>query len=542
MMVRRVAAVSAPLMTRVRGLSSAVAPPGTSARGHPTSLVPHSLAATSARTSLPPTLANVLESMPVGTPVTVHGWVRSARGQKGLAFVHLADGTNVDGVQVVVDGAVSGLATGTAVRVSGTLVASPPGLKQAIEVHAVPSGVEVLGACESSYPLQKKRHGIDFLRTHLNLRPRSALYAATLRVRAAVDHAIHAHMRDAGFLHVHTPILTASDCEGAGETFTVHPPPSSSSSSSTSAPKEVTAAEYFKTGDPTAAVSLTVSGQLHLEMFAAAHPRVYTVSPAFRAEQSVSSRHLSEFAMVEAEIAWTRSLDDVMGVTAGMVAAAAAAVDPRDVECIARIMHAQPVQPRKGTVVQQQLTVAEAVSAATARVESLASGTPPPAVVPYTEAVAFLSGRARAAKFTVPVQWGMSLQAEHEHYLADDLGRPVFVVDYPKSIKPFYMLPSGGADADQATVQCFDLLAPGGAGELAGGSLREHRADVLEAEMVARGMDPASYAWYLDLRRYGCGPHGGFGLGLDRLVRYLAGVSSVRDVVPVPRMFGECQY
>ncbi|KAI9176150.1 asparaginyl-tRNA synthetase [Blastocladiella emersonii ATCC 22665] len=462
-------------------------------------------------------------ALPLDSRVTSQGWVKTFRVQKTHTFIQLSDGTTAAHLQIVVPGALRDLATGVAIRVAGTLKPSPAGLQQDVELHAEPADVTVVGGCDPSYPLQKKKHGIDFLREITHLRPRSNIFSAASRVRNASYVGLHDYFQQSGFVHIHTPLLTSSDCEGAGETFKVVAP-------SDVAPGADPAKPYFSTPS----VNLTVSGQLHLEMFAHAHPRVYTFSPAFRAEQSLSTRHLSEFYMLEAEVSFVDSLQPLLDLTTGCVQAAARRVNLADVTLLADLADAGGDKSPAARTARR--------AAAEARVRDLAER--PFAVLSYTDAVAYLASHKRAKMFKYPVKWGLALQAEHETLLAADVGRPVFVTDYPAPLKPFYMLPnalSSSESPDRTTVACFDLLVPG-IGELVGGSLRQHDPEALARQLRDAGMDPEPYAWYLDLRRYGGAPHGGFGLGFDRLVRYLAGAESVRDVVPVPRYFGECRY
>ncbi|ORZ34409.1 hypothetical protein BCR44DRAFT_41647 [Catenaria anguillulae PL171] len=489
---------------------------------------------------LPPTISRILSPQSSAkflnrqNAVTIVGWLKSIRTQKQHTFLHVQDGTHPDGIQIVVTGDHSalpaGLSTGCALRITnGTLQPSPEGVKQPFEVHLPPSStdspqqgcISLLSPSDLSYPLQKKRHSLDFLRTITHLRPRSNLMSAVQRTRHATQVALHQWFHAHDFVHIHTPILTASDCEGAGETFSVTGPPAS------------------KPGDPAFfggskhAVHLTVSGQLHLEMFAAAHPRVYTLSPAFRAEKSLSTRHLAEFYMLEAEMAFIESLDPLIDVTGKLVQACARAVSDADVVQVAEILAMQAGE--RGEDKRARVRAAEA------RVARLAEGMVER--VTYSDAVRYLQGHKRAKKFVYPVVWGNDLQAEHEAVLADDVGGPVCVTDYPAQLKPFYMLPNQPSGEHGQTAACFDMLVPG-VGELVGGSLREHDPEKLAAAMRARGMDPEGedYRWYVELRKYGMGPHGGFGLGFDRLVRHLLGIDSVREVVPVPRYYTECRY
>ncbi|EJD41988.1 asparaginyl-tRNA synthetase [Auricularia subglabra TFB-10046 SS5] len=376
-----------------------------------------------------------------------------------MSFGVLSDSTNENGLQLIFDDPttdLSALTTGSSVRVSGKLVASP-GAKQDRELQV--TSFQVVGSCDpETYPIQKKELSTEFLRTLPHLRPRTAAHASILRERNRLTHGLHTFFQEHDFLHIHTPVLTQNDCEGGGETFTLsHPAP-----------------EIF--GHP---AHLTVSAQLHLEALASALPRVYTLAPAFRAERSATSRHLSEFWMLEAELAFADTLDEVMDV----------------------------VERAVRSVVPPAL-----------------SGEEPWPRITYTRAVELLDGAA----------WGDRLSSVQERWLAEEWagGRPVFVTDYPAAQKPFYMLPSAAPSAPgRGTVACFDLLVPR-LGELAGGSLREHR---LEHLRVPEG---GGFEWYRDLRRWGTTPHGGFGLGFERLVAWATGAESVRECLAFPRWPG----
>ncbi|KAL7753669.1 asparaginyl-tRNA synthetase [Sorochytrium milnesiophthora] len=463
---------------------------------------------------LTPTLRQVLSSASPGSRVAaVNGWVRSLRVQKNVAFVDLADGTLHSGLQVVLSPEkASRLSTGTAISVDGVLQQSA-GDKQQFELQA--DDVRVVGECDAThYPLQKKRHTFEFLRQISHLRPRGNTMSAVLRTRNELAYGLHDYFRRNGFLHVHTPILTSTDCEAGGEVFVVqpqHPPTQRSKDGSTGASDE----PFF--GKP---AFLTVSSQLHLETVANAHPRVYTLSPAFRAETSQTPRHLSEFYMLEAECAFLPSVQALCGVVEGCVRHAAQHV----LQTCADDLSFFTKRVDKGVL---------------PRIEALA-GDLPFATIEYTEAIDVLLKRHQQQQFAHPVKWGMPLQSEHERYLAETVfNGPVFVTRYPSATKPFYMLPTPSHSA-KATVENFDLLLPKVV-ELAGGSMREVSAEAMQQRMVAAGMDPGPYQWYCDLRRYGNAPHGGFGLGFDRLLLYMTGLDSVRDVVPMPRHFGECR-
>jgi asparaginyl-tRNA synthetase len=473
--------------------------------------------------------------------------VRTARRQKRYSFLELTDGTCASGLQVVwpeAGGASAGalpaadaalLTAGASVSVEGVLLASPkPG--QAVELAASRLRV-VCGADAASYPLQKKAHSVEFLRDVLHLRARGALGGAVLRARHTLSAALHAHLQGAGLLQVHTPVLTGNDCEGAGELFTAvagAPPPG--------APQQALAGGGGFFGRP---AYLTVSGQLHLEAFAAALSRVYSFGPTFRAENSNTTRHLAEFWMVEPEVA-PAGLPEALRLCEGAVAAAAGALLAQRRDDVELLAAGGGASGGGGGGAPLPLV---------ARLEAAARGGF--AVLTYCEALAAL-GRGGGGRAAPP--WGSDLSGEQERWLAEKhVGGPVFVTHYPAVLKPFYMRASGGGGG---TVDNFDLLVPG-AGELAGGSAREHRHDLLAAAMAKRGLlsdavvkalagadggasrppaDPANGTldWYLDLRRYGGVPSAGWGLGFERLVAWACGLDNVRDAAPCPRARNLC--
>ncbi|MEW5775071.1 MAG: asparagine--tRNA ligase [Thermodesulfobacteriota bacterium] len=432
----------------------------------------------------------------------VQGWVRTKREGKGFAFLEVNDGSCLKNLQVVVDEGVAApevlaqAGTGAAVQVDGALVESP-GKGQKWEMKA--AGLAVIGgADQEAYPLQKKRHSDEFLRTIAHLRPRTNKFGALFRIRSELSFAVHEFFRERGFLHIHSPILTGSDCEGAGELFRV----------TTQGRGAAARAEDDFFGQDT---YLTVSGQLSAEAFAQSLGKVYTFGPTFRAENSNTPRHAAEFWMIEPEAAFA-DLADNMDLAEALLKHLVAVVRERcaeDLDLFARFVDPQ---------------LAARLDSITAR---------PFARMSYTEAVEVLV-RAQAegkARFEYPVQWGLDLQTEHERYLAEvHCQRPVAVYDYPKSIKPFYMR----VNDDGKTVAAMDVLAPG-VGEIVGGSQREERLEVMLARMAELGMEEAPYWWYLDLRRFGTAPHAGFGLGFERLLMFLTGVSNIRDAIPFPR-------
>ena len=453
----------------------------------------------------PTRVVDILRDQPVGRPVTVSGWLRTRRDSGGLSFLEVNDGSCLASLQVIVDTTLSNydseirkLATGAALRVQGQLVASPAA-GQAVEVQA--SAVTVLGPADpETYPLQKKRHSFEFLRSIAHLRSRTNALGAVARVRSALSFAVHRFFHEQGFVQVHTPVITTSDCEGAGEMFTV----TALEPAALQGPDPF-AADFFGRR-----AGLTVSGQLQAEIFALSHGRVYTFGPTFRAENSNTSRHLAEFWMVEPEMAFCDLAGD-MQVAEGFIrflVETALEECAEDLELFDRYV-------AKGLI------------------DRLVQVRDRPFVhLTYTEAVAELERSGR--DFTFPVRWGTDLQAEHERFLCEEAARaPVIVTNYPIGIKPFYMR----VDDDGRTVAAMDILVAG-IGELVGGSQREERLEVLTARMTAAGLDLDQYGWYLDLRRYGSAPHAGFGLGFERLVQFVTGMQNIRDVIPFPRTPG----
>ncbi|MBM4032395.1 MAG: asparagine--tRNA ligase [Planctomycetes bacterium] len=442
-----------------------------------------------------------------GAAVVVHGWVRSRRDSKELSFLDVNDGSCMAGVQVIADASlpnyeseVKRLVTGCSVRVEGELRESP-GKGQAVEVLA--KKLDVLGWVEDpdAYPMQKKRHTFEYLREVAHPRPRSNTFGAVARVRHCLAFATHEFFQDRGFLYVHTPIITASDCEGAGEMFGV----------STLDPKEPPrlpdgsvdyAQDFF--GRRT---SLTVSGQLSVETHCCALTNVYTFGPTFRAENSNTPRHLAEFWMIEPEMAFCDIEGDMDLAEAYIKHLLRAALErcPDDMAFFNQWVDK--------TVVE---TLQHIVGSAFERIT-------------YTEAVAIL--QKSGEKFDFSPEWGRDLQTEHERYLTEKhIKKPVIVRNYPKAIKAFYMR----VNDDERTVAAMDVLVPK-IGEIIGGSQREERRDVLLRRLAECGLDPKGYWWYLDLRRYGTVPHAGFGLGFERTVQFATGMSNIRDAIPFPR-------
>ncbi|MEG1999793.1 MAG: asparagine--tRNA ligase [Evtepia sp.] len=447
-----------------------------------------------------------------GQSLTVCGWARTIRDMKTFGFLELNDGSCFKNLQVVFEaGVLSNFKeiakqnVGASFTVAGTIVLTPDA-KQPLELKA--SAIQVEGASAPDYPLQKKRHSVEFLRSIAHLRPRTNLFSAAFRVRSVAAYAIHTFFQERGFVYIHTPIITASDCEGAGEMFRVttldpeNPPRLPNGQVDFSQ-------DFF--GKPAA---LTVSGQLNAENFAMAFGNVYTFGPTFRAENSTTQRHAAEFWMIEPEIAFADLCDD-MDLAEDMI---------RFV--IHTVLEKCPEEMTFfNSFVDKDLR---------ARLEGVANSEF--ARVNYTDAVEIL--QKSGVKFDFPVEWGCDLQTEHERYLTEQhFKRPVFVTDYPKEIKAFYMR----INDDGKTVAAADCLVPG-IGEIIGGSQREERLDVLEARMIALGLEPKDYWWYLDLRRYGGCKHAGFGLGFERLVMYLTGIANIRDVLPHPRTVGNADF
>ena len=447
-----------------------------------------------------------------GRTVTVGGWVRTIRDLKGFGFIELNDGSCFRNLQVVMEAAVlsnyadiASQNVGAALIVTGTVMLTPEA-KQPLELKATEIAVE--GVSSPDYPLQKKRHSVEFLRTIQHLRPRTNLFSATFRVRSVAAYAIHQFFQERGFVYVHTPIITASDCEGAGEMFRVttldpeNPPRKEDGTVDFSQ-------DFF--GKP---ANLTVSGQLNAENFAMAFGDVYTFGPTFRAENSNTQRHAAEFWMIEPEMAFCDLKGD-MDVAEEMIKFV-----------IRTVMEKCPDEMNFfNSFVDKGLKE---------RLEHVASSDF--GRVSYTEAVEVLE--KHNDQFDYKVFWGCDLQTEHERFLTEQVyKKPVFVTDYPKEIKAFYMR----MNDDGKTVAAADCLVPG-IGEIIGGSQREERLDLLEARIKELGMKTEDYWWYLDLRRYGSCKHAGFGLGFERLVMYLTGVSNIRDVLPHPRTVGNAEF
>lgn len=454
----------------------------------------------------------------VGASAVVRGWVRTRRDSKGgFSFLEVNDGSCLGNLQVVAPATLPNYASevlhltaGCSVAVTGEIVRSAGG-GQATELRA--DSVTLHGGADpETYPLQKKRHSLEKLREWAHLRPRTNAIGAVMRVRHRVSKSIHDFFHEDGFLYVHTPIITASDCEGAGEMFRVttldaDKPPRTPQGAVDHAQ------DFF--GRP---AYLTVSGQLEGEIYACALGKVYTFGPTFRAENSNTSRHLAEFWMVEPEAAFFEL--------------------PDNIDLAERFLKRIVADVLRDCQEDLGLFREHVDKTVVDRLEGLVAGSF--TRLPYTEAVFLLEASGEA--FEYPVRWGTDLQAEHERWLTEKHFRgPVVLTDYPAAIKPFYMYVNGPDAEGRATVRAMDVLVPG-VGEIIGGSQREHRLDVLEARMAEQRLDPADYWWYADLRRYGTVPHAGFGLGLERMVQYVTGMANIRDVIPFPRTPGSAEF
>lgn len=439
----------------------------------------------------------------IGTEVTVCGWVRTSRNSKNVAFIELNDGTSLKNIQIVIDKTNDPdfkdiPRVGTSLKIVGTLVEG----RNAPEISVTPEALVVLGPAPEDYPLQKKGHSLEFLRTIPHLRGRTNTFNAVLRVRSVLAQALHNYFRERGYVYVNTPLITGSDCEGAGEMFQVT---TIGYSQDYKSEEDYYAADFFGKR-----AGLSVSGQLEGEMAAMAMGKIYTFGPSFRAENSNTPKHLAEFWHIEPEIAFAE-LPDVIEIAEDMIKHVIRTV----LDTCPDEMAFFDAHFEKGLV---------------ARLEELIShdfGT-----VTYTEAIELLKNSGE--KFVYPVEWGCDLQTEHERYIAEKVfKKAVFVTDYPKEIKSFYMK----QNPDGRTVAAVDLLVPG-VGEIIGGSEREYDYEKLIAAMKERNMNLDLYSDYLDLRKYGSVPHGGFGLGFERLVMYVTGVQNIRDVILFPRTVG----
>ena len=446
-----------------------------------------------------------------GKEIMISGWVRTVRSSNAFGFIEINDGTFFKNIQVVFEDCldnfkeISKLAVSSSLIVEGKLELTP-GAKQPFEIKA--TCIELVGASDADYPLQKKRHSIEFLRSKSHLRPRTNLYAAIFRVRSIAAYAVHRFFQERDFVYTHTPIITGSDCEGAGEMFRL------TTLDLKDIPKNEDGSIDYSKDFFGKEANLTVSGQLNVETFAQAFRNVYTFGPTFRAENSNTARHAAEFWMIEPEMAFAE-LKDYLDIAEDMVKF-----------IINYVMENAPEEMAffnsfVDTTLLDRLN--NIVTSDFGRIT-------------YTEAVDILL--KSGAEFQYPVEWGIDLQTEHERYLTEKVfKKPLFVTDYPKAIKAFYMR----LNDDNKTVACADLLVPG-VGEIIGGSQREERLEVLEAKIKEFGLNKEDYWWYLELRKYGTTKHSGFGLGFERIIMYITGVSNIRDVIPFPRTTGYAEF
>lgn len=447
-------------------------------------------------------VCEALEAQEVAGDIKVQGWIRSVRSQKQVLFLHINDGSSLESLQVVADPSLEhrDLTFGSAVEVQGKLVKS---LHRMQNVELKAENIRVVGPCDTlTFPFKpRERQPLEYSRQFPHLRCRTNTLSSLLRVRSEATAAIHSFFKDNGYVHVHTPIITSNDCEGAGELFHVR------TSNEVQEPGENS--HFFNVP-----AFLTVSGQLHLEVMAGAFTQVFTFGPTFRAENSQSRRHLAEFYMVEAEMSFTESLQDIIQVMEDLFKTVTSIVlskCPQDVE----LFHKYISPAQKGRL--EQMLKNKFIT------------------IPYAEAVEILKRAPQT--FTFQPKWGNDLQTEHEKYLVKHCGEvPVFVVNYPYDLKPFYM--RDNEDGPQHTVAAVDLLVPG-IGELCGGSLREERLHFLQSRLERLGLADA-YQWYLDLRQFGSAPHGGFGMGFERYLQCILGVDNIKDVIPFPRFPHSC--
>lgn len=449
----------------------------------------------------------------VGKEMTIKGWVRTVRNQKSFAFVEVNDGSTLSNFQILVnadlpnyDKIINNLTTGVAISVTGILVESP-GQNQDLELHA--NSLNIIGACDpESYPLQKKRHSFEFLRTIAHLRPRTNTLGAVARVRNALAYATHRFYQENGFLYVHTPIITGSDCEGAGKMFRV------TTLDADKPPRLKDGSVDFSQDFFSKPAYLTVSGQLNGEIYACAMSDIYTFGPTFRAENSNTSRHLAEFWMIEPEMAFADINDNMDNAEAYLKYVLKYALEncKEDLQFFDKFVS-------NGLIQRLQQVVETPFERAT-----------------YTYAVRILEKSGKAFEF--PVTWGSDLQSEHERYLAEEyFSKPVIITDYPKKIKSFYMR----ANDDDKTVAAMDIVVPK-IGEIVGGSQREERLDRLQEKLKENNLHPEDYWWYLELRKYGSVPHAGYGVGFERLIQFVTGMENIRDVIPFPRYPGKADF
>ncbi|BCX49087.1 asparagine--tRNA ligase [Haloferula helveola] len=451
-------------------------------------------------------IRDLLGATEASDSIVAGGWVRTRRDSKAFSFLEINDGSCLGNLQVIVDHGIPGsddlhdMTTGASVQVEGRLVASQGG-NQAWEVQA--TSVRLLGKAPEDFPLQKKGHSPEFLRSIAHLRPRTNLYGAMFRIRSRMSFAVHRFFQERAFHYIHTPIITASDCEGAGEMFRV------TTLDPTSGKKQDYSGDFFEK-----ATHLTVSGQLEGETFACALGQIYTFGPTFRAENSNTSRHAAEFWMIEPEMAFC-DLEGDMDLAEEMV----------------KYLVAEALENQDGDLSIFEKFIDKGLRQ---RLEFVAAN--PFERISYTDAVEILQKSGR--EFEYPVEYGHNLQSEHERWLTEEhFKRPVTVFNYPKEIKPFYMR----LNDDDRTVTAMDLLVPG-IGEIVGGSQREERLDVLQANMERHELSLEDYGWYVDTRRFGTVPHAGFGMGFERLLMFVTGMQNIRDVIPFARTPGHCEF
>lgn len=449
----------------------------------------------------------------IGQELNIKGWVRTVRNQKTFTFIEVNDGSTLSNFQVILDpdipnyaNLIANITTGASVSVKGKIVESP-GAGQAVEMHA--SDISIIGKCSAEgYPLQKKRHSLEFLRTIGHLRSRTNTLGAVARVRSALAYATHKFFQEKGFIYVQTPIITASDCEGAGEMFRV------TTLDPNNAPKGKSGkVDYEKDffGKP---AFLTVSGQLNGEIYACSHSDIYTFGPTFRAENSNTSRHLAEFWMIEPEMAFADINDDMDNAE----------------EFIKYVLHYVMNHCSEDIDFFNKFISKKLLERITQVIET------PFERASYTYAIRILEKSGK--KFDYPVKWGMDLQSEHERYLTEEyFAKPVIITDFPKEIKPFYMR----MNDDDKTVANMDVLVPK-IGEIIGGSQREERLDFLQERMNDLQLSKDDYWWYLELRQYGSVPHAGYGVGFERLVQFATGVENIRDAIAFPRYPGKAEF
>ncbi|MCI7205699.1 MAG: asparagine--tRNA ligase [Clostridium sp.] len=447
----------------------------------------------------------------IGKTVKVAGWIRTSRLSKNFGFIELNDGSFFKNMQIVLDEKLENfkeigkLPISSSILVEGKLV-STEGAKQPVEIHA--TNIVVEGESDNSYPLQKKRHTVEYLRTIAHLRPRSNMFSAIFRVRSVAAYAVHKFFQERNFVYAHSPIITGSDCEGAGEMFRI------TTLDLDNVPKTEDGKIDYSQDFFGKEANLTVSGQLNAEIMALAFRNVYTFGPTFRAENSYTGRHASEFWMIEPEIAFA-DLEDNMELAEDMVKYIINYVlehCPEEMEFFNAFVDKGLLERLHNIVNSDFIRIT------------------------YTKAVELLLESGQ--KFEYPVEWGIDLQTEHERYITEQIFKaPVFVTDYPKDIKAFYMR----LNEDGKTVRAMDLLVPG-VGEIIGGSQREEREDVLLERIEEFGLNKEDYWWYLELRKFGTATHSGFGLGFERMIMYLTGVSNIRDVIPFPRTPKNCEF